>query len=199
MSSYRLLPVHDGTWWLALIGLTAGAMLLPAFLLPVIPKPDTGSPVVLGSHGYEWSIPLDKSCRRTGDIISREWMCGDVRIKSQIATDSTDQDRTLRRAVRADVLGPLPTGDIVREDRARLLLDAPSRTLGLSLEGEGDSDTQTMVVILSGPGREMALYADTVWQKFTGGPLPETAGQSIRELSTREQLPLDPAREMMPV
>ncbi|QGU03500.1 hypothetical protein [Corynebacterium comes] len=180
MSSYRLQPTTDNRWWWSLFGVTAVVLLLPAVLLPIVPTRAVSSDVRLGMTGYSWSIPLDLTCRPDTDVLVEGWTCGSVSVATMIAEGGTDPDRTLRRMMRAISSGLPPAGaEILREGDARMLIDARSSSLGMSLEGTGEHEGLTMVAVLTGPGEQIVPIADTVWGKFTGQGLPEIVKEAI--------------------
>ena len=53
-------------------------------------------------------------------------------------------------------------------------------SVGMSLEGSGENEGLTMVVVLTGPGGQVAPMADTVWQEYTGRELPEIVQEAIQ-------------------
>lgn len=180
MSSYRLQPATDRRWWWSLFGVTAAVLLLPAALLPVVPTRAVSSEVRLGMTGYSWSIPLDLTCRPGSDLLVEGWDCGSVSLQTMIAEGGTDPDRTLRRMMRAISSGLPPEGaEILREGDARMLIDAPTASVGMSLEGTGEHEGLTMVAVLTGPGEQVVPLADLVWGKFTGRGLPEIVKEAI--------------------
>ena len=180
MSSYRLQPAADRRWWWSLFGVTAAVLLLPAALLPVVPTRAVESEVRLGMSGYDWSIPLDLTCRPGTDVLVEGWTCGQVSLETMIAEGGTDPERTLRRMMRAISSGLPPEGaDVLREGDARMLVDARANSVGMSLEGTGENEGLTMVAVLRGPGAQVVPLADTVWEKFTGQGLPEIVREAI--------------------
>lgn len=180
MSSYRLQPATDRRWWWSLFGVTAVVLLLPAALLPLVPTRAVSSDVRLGMTGYSWSIPLDLSCSPGSDLLVEGWTCGSVSLQTMIVEGGADPDRTLRRMMRAASSGLAPTGaEILREGDARMLIDAPTASVGMSLEGLGEQEGLTMIAVLTGPGEQVVPLADLVWEKFTGQGLPEIVREAI--------------------
>lgn len=75
---------------------------------------------------------------------------------------------------------------MLKEGNARMLIDDRTSTVGLSLEGAGDHEGQTMVAVLTGPGDQVAMLSDRVWQSYTGGQaLPEIVLAAITEIGAR--------------
>lgn len=180
MTQYRLQPTADRRWWLTLFGVTAAVLALPALLLPVVPVRAVSDRVVLGSH-EGWNIPLDMSCRPSTDALMEGWRCGDVLAQTMNVEGGTDPDRTLRRMMRAMAFVPPPAdAEILREGPARMIIDDSTRSVGMSLEGSGENEGLTMVVVLTGPGGQVAPMADTVWQEYTGRELPEIVQEAIQ-------------------
>ncbi|MDO5512641.1 hypothetical protein [Corynebacterium sp.] len=194
MSLYRLQPRTDRRWWFALFGATALTLLLPALLLPVVPSRTISEQVVLGSE-EGWNIPLEMQCRPSTEVLHAGWSCGDVLTQTMNVAGGTDPDRTLRRMMRAMAMFPPPEdAEILREGSARMIIDDFSRSVGMSLEGGDDREDETMIVVLTGPGGQVAPLADTVWQEFTGRELPGIVREAIE--ATRGdggfRLPLEP-------
>lgn len=180
MSLYRLQPTTDRTWWGTLFGVTAAILLLPAALLLVVPTRAVHDPVELGMSEYDWTIPLDMDCRPSTDVLVAGWRCDDVLVQTIVAEGGTDPDRTLRRMMRALTYGPAPDGaEILREGDARMIIDDLTSSVGMSLEGTGEQEGRTLVTVLTGPGRDVAPLADTVWREIAGHPLPEIVQEAI--------------------
>jgi hypothetical protein len=179
MSSYRLQPAADQRWWWSLFGMTTVILLLPAVLLPVMPTRSVVSDVRLGMPGYSWSIPLDLTCRPDTGAFVDGWTCGSVSVQTMIAEGGTEPDRTLRRMMRALVVAPPEGAEILREGKARMLIDERANTVGMSLEGSGEYEGLTMIAVLVGPGHQSVPIADMVWEGFTGQNLPEIVKEAI--------------------
>ncbi|GAB3697223.1 hypothetical protein [Corynebacterium nasicanis] len=195
MTSYRLQPATDRRWWFSLFGVTTAVLLLPALLLLVVPTRSVSEQVVLGSE-EGWGIPLDMSCRPSSDVLLAGWQCGDVLAQTMNVEGGTDPERTLRRMMRAMLyLTPSPEAEVLREGTARMLIDDYSRSVGMTLEGSGEDEGVTMVVVLSGPGGQVAPFADTVWREFTGRELPDVVREAIEAPPGGDSgfpLPLEP-------
>ncbi|MDO5668404.1 MAG: hypothetical protein Q4G50_00175 [Corynebacterium sp.] len=178
MTLYRLQPDRDRRWWLALFGITAAILLLPAMLLPVVPAREVSERVVLG--GENWEVPLDMECRPATDVLLSGWSCGDLQVQTILVEGGEDPDRTLRRMMRAMLMFPPPQdAEILKEGDARMLIDDATRSVGLSLEGTGEREGLTIVTVLTGPGTAISPVADDVWHEYAGRGLPEIVRSAI--------------------
>lgn len=179
MSLYRLQPTADRRWWATLFGVTAVVLLLPAALLLVVPTRAVSHDVELGMSEYDWTVPLDLSCRPATDTIVEGWRCGDVLVQTIVVEGGTDPDRTLRRMTRAMSYGPAPRAEILREGDARMVIDDLTGSVGVSVEGTGEREGLTLVAVLTGPGHAVAPLTDSVWRELAGTELPEIVREAI--------------------
>jgi len=178
MTLYRLQPASDRRWWVALFGITAVVLLLPALLLLVVPARDVAERVVLG--GESWEIPLELECRPSTDVLHSGWSCGELQVQTLLVEGGEDPDRTLRRMMRTMLIMPPPRdAEILKEGDARMLIDDTTWSVGLSLEGTGERAGLTIVTVLTGPGWAISPVADDVWREYTGQGLPEIVREAI--------------------
>lgn len=178
MTLYRLQSASDRRWWVALFGITAVVLLLPALLLLVVPARDVAERVVLG--GESWEIPLELECRPSTDVLHSGWSCGELQVQTLLVEGGEDPDRTLRRMMRTMLIMPPPRdAEILKEGDARMLIDDTTWSVGLSLEGTGERADLTIVTVLTGPGWAISPVADDVWREYTGQGLPEIVREAI--------------------
>lgn len=189
MHSYQLQPAKAGRTWWASVGVTLVVLLVPVALWWPAPAPEgTESAVVLGSG--EWEIPLTVDgdpvrCEDNALSLAASWWCGETIVVDTLTDRATDDpDQALRRLTAGLTGWPENTSDdILREGGARMLVDARSRTVGMSLQGTGDYEGVQTFVTVSGVGEELALFVDAVWRAFTGEELPEAVASLISGMS----------------
>ena len=188
MHSYQLQPARAGRTWWASVGVTLVVLLAPVALWWPAPAPEgTESAVVLGSG--EWEIPLtvdgDQVCCEDNALgLAASWWCGETVIVDTLTDRATDDpDQALRRLTAGLTGWPENTSDdILREGGARMLVDARSNTVGMSLQGTGEYEGAQTFVAVSGVGAELALFVDAVWLAFTGEELPEAVASLISDM-----------------
>jgi hypothetical protein len=185
MHSYQLQPARAGRTWWASVGVTLVVLLVPVALWWPAPAPEgRHSEVVVGSG--EWEIPVTVDgdpvrCEENSLGLAASWWCGETVIVDTLTDRATDDpDQALRRLTSGLTGWPENTSDdILREGGARMLVDARSRTVGMSLQGTGEYDGVQTFVTVSGVGMELAVFVDAVWQAFTGEELPEAVASLI--------------------
>ena len=188
MHSYQLQPARAGRTWWASVGVTLVVLLAPVALWWPAPAPEgTESAVVLGSG--EWEIPLTVDgdqvrCENNALGLAASWWCGETVIVDTLTDRATDDpDQALRRLTSGLTGWPENTSDdILREGGARMLVDARSNTVGMSLQGTGEYEGAQTFVAVSGVGAELALFVDAVWLAFTGEELPEAVASLISDM-----------------
>ncbi|HZK32285.1 MAG TPA: hypothetical protein VFC72_05180 [Corynebacterium sp.] len=195
MHSYQLQPARAGRTWWASVGVTLAVLLVPVALWwPAPAPPNTTSEVVLGAG--EWTIPVTVAaeplhCETNPDSLVVSWFCGETIMLDTLVDRSTaDPDKALRRLTAGMNMWPEnTTDDILREGPARMLVDAPSHTVGLSLQGTGEWEGEQLFVTISGVGEELAQFTDIVWVAFTGERLPDAVLDLIADLNRGPLLP----------
>lgn len=188
MHSYQLQPARAGRTWWASVGVTLVVLLVPVALWWPAPAPEgTQSAVVLGSG--EWEIPLTVDgdqvrCEDNALGLAASWWCGETVIVDTLTDRATDDpDQALRRLTSGLTGWPENTSDdILREGGARMLVDARSNTVGMSLQGTGEYEGAQTFVAVSGVGAELALFVDAVWLAFTGEELPDAVASLISDM-----------------
>ena len=204
MHSYQLQPARAGRTWWASVGVTLVVLLAPVALWWPAPAPEgTESAVVLGSG--EWEIPLTVDgdqvrCEDNALGLAASWWCGETVIVDTLTDRATDDpDQALRRLTAGLTGWPENTSDdILREGGARMLVDARSNTVGMSLQGTGEYEGAQTFVAVSGVGAELALFVDAVWLAFTGEELPDAVASLISDMGGNPHGPESFLPELFP-
>lgn len=160
MSFYQFRPAVSPRQWVALSVVVVTLLGLPVLVSSILPSYDQeGSAVVLGSKADGWEVPVifDDSRKlqcedEPIDPAGNSWNCDGIRVISSVSSGSTDQDRTLRRMLKAVTIQAeeVQTYPIQRSGNLRLLESMDGGSLAMSLADDSGEQAKTLYAVLLG-------------------------------------------------
>lgn len=188
MARYLLQPARTGRLWWATVGVAVVALVLPAIvwlLLPASAAEPEREQVVLGAG--DWEIETDLTCE--ANLLSSTgggWDCQGVLLDTITQPATDDPDHNLRRMVRALAYTPLPQASVATVGRGRVLVDAPSGVIGMSVQGTGEHEGQQIFAVASGAGDVRGVSEQVFRAMIRQGPpggmaLPPSAVEELLE------------------
>src|SRR5699024_4862766 len=125
MASYRLQPAKTGKYFALLCVVVALAIAAPVIVLSVVSQqPKATEPLVITTAETEWERPIEGvECQWDPEnMLVDAYVCSNVTVQVNWVNEPQDSDHSLRRAVRANTLAPLPREPIVHVGHAGVMV-----------------------------------------------------------------------------
>src|SRR5699024_1816850 len=152
------------------------AIAAPVIVLSVVSQqPKATEPLVITTAETEWERPIEGvECQRDPENRRVDaYVCNNVTVQVNWVNEPQDSDHSLRRALRANTLSPLPREPIVHVGHAGLMVLPHYILVPMNLRHQQPShDDEEFQILLQGAPDLLAQLAHQIWNSFRPERLP---------------------------
>lgn len=176
MASYRFQPAKTGKYFALLCVVVALAIAAPVIVLSVVSQqPKATEPLVITTAETEWKRPIEGvECQWDPEnMLVDAYVCSNVTVQVNWVNEPQDSDHSLRRAVRANTLAPLPREPIVHVGHAGVMVLPHYNMVAMNIRNQTpEHDGEEFQILLQGAPDKLAPLAHQIWNSFRPEPLP---------------------------